>query len=264
MVRVFALAVLALLAPLEGGGVMFAAKQIYLGRSAKAAPTAKSYVQDGLIAMWDGIENAGWGVHDAAATTWKDLISGIDFTFGSGMTWGTDYATTAGSEVVGTLNKSNTSLFGRILGASAQGNFEYCLAKGIDTLNPYWTNGSSQGILFYLRMLNNMVAVRNQNGAMNGAGSFFWNTRMTKDVLHTMAFSMASGEKCKLYVDGEYKESSSANCNFAVNLLSTGNYAMQFKIRQEKTHCVRVYSRALSADELAANSAIDKERFNLP
>ena len=36
-------------------------------------PTASDYVQDGLVAMWDGIENAGWGVHDPNATTWKDL-----------------------------------------------------------------------------------------------------------------------------------------------------------------------------------------------
>ena len=43
------------------------------GIGGKKAPTAKSYVQDGLIAMWDGIENAGVGVHDASATTWKDL-----------------------------------------------------------------------------------------------------------------------------------------------------------------------------------------------
>ena len=35
-------------------------------------PTAKDYVQDGLIAMWDGVENAGWGVHDPNATVWKD------------------------------------------------------------------------------------------------------------------------------------------------------------------------------------------------
>lgn len=36
--------------------------------------SARSYVNDGLIAMWDGIENAGWGVHDAAPTAWTDLI----------------------------------------------------------------------------------------------------------------------------------------------------------------------------------------------
>lgn len=36
-------------------------------------PTARDYVRDGLIAMWDGIENAGYGTHDPNATVWKDL-----------------------------------------------------------------------------------------------------------------------------------------------------------------------------------------------
>ena len=46
----------------------------------KSGYTAKDYVQDGLIAMWDGIENAGWGVHDTNATVWKDLVGGNDAT----------------------------------------------------------------------------------------------------------------------------------------------------------------------------------------
>ena len=40
--------------------------------------SAKDYVQNGLVAMWDGIENAGYGVHDQSATTWKDLIGNND------------------------------------------------------------------------------------------------------------------------------------------------------------------------------------------
>lgn len=36
--------------------------------------TTKSYVQNGLLAMWDGIENAGFGVHDPDATYWVDLV----------------------------------------------------------------------------------------------------------------------------------------------------------------------------------------------
>ena len=44
------------------------------------AYTSASYVQDGLIAQWDGIENAGRGVHDANAATWVDLTgNGCDF-----------------------------------------------------------------------------------------------------------------------------------------------------------------------------------------
>lgn len=35
--------------------------------------TAADYIQDGLIALWDGIENAGWGIHDDSAPVWKDL-----------------------------------------------------------------------------------------------------------------------------------------------------------------------------------------------
>ncbi len=47
--------------------------------AASAKPvTARSYVQDGLVAMWDGIENAGWGLHDNNATNWVDLVGGAN------------------------------------------------------------------------------------------------------------------------------------------------------------------------------------------
>lgn len=39
-------------------------------------PTAADYIQDGLIAQWDGIENAGWGVNDKTVDYWEELISG--------------------------------------------------------------------------------------------------------------------------------------------------------------------------------------------
>ena len=40
-------------------------------------PTA-GYVTDGLVARWDGIDNAGIGVHDPDARTWVDLVGGYD------------------------------------------------------------------------------------------------------------------------------------------------------------------------------------------
>ena len=41
--------------------------------SAGAALTAASYAQDGLVGQWDGIENAGAGLHDPATNYWSDL-----------------------------------------------------------------------------------------------------------------------------------------------------------------------------------------------
>lgn len=41
---------------------------------AEAALTAKSYVRDGLVAHYDGIENVAYGAaHAATATVWTDL-----------------------------------------------------------------------------------------------------------------------------------------------------------------------------------------------
>lgn len=39
-----------------------------------AEVTAADYIQDGLIACWDGIENMGYGEHDPTATKWIDLV----------------------------------------------------------------------------------------------------------------------------------------------------------------------------------------------
>ena len=35
--------------------------------------TASSYVQNGLVGQWDGLENAGIGLHDATTNYWTDL-----------------------------------------------------------------------------------------------------------------------------------------------------------------------------------------------
>ena len=49
------------------------------------------YVTDGLVAMWDGEWNAGGGIHDANATTWKDLIGNNDLTLAGTAAFGSAY-----------------------------------------------------------------------------------------------------------------------------------------------------------------------------
>ena len=57
--------------------------------------STSDYVQDGLVAHWDAIDNAGAGVHDGAATAWTDLKGGRQFTL-SGATWGSNYVLFSG------------------------------------------------------------------------------------------------------------------------------------------------------------------------
>jgi hypothetical protein len=51
---------------------------------------SSSYVQSGLIAQWDGINNAGTGTHDPTATTWKDLKGSLDMTLTDKGSWTAD------------------------------------------------------------------------------------------------------------------------------------------------------------------------------
>jgi len=54
------------------------------------------------------------------------------------------------------------------------------------------------------------------------------------------------------------------NCGFNIGADSAGT---QYGIEHPfigKIYCVRIYNRALSADEIQHNYKIDKERFNLP
>ena len=50
-----------------------------------------SYVQEGLVAQWDGINNAGLGFHDPGADIWKDLKGIYDLPLTSKGVWGPDH-----------------------------------------------------------------------------------------------------------------------------------------------------------------------------
>ena len=82
---------------------------------------ASSYVQSGLVACWDGIENAGAGTHDADATVWKDIVGGYEFAL-TGVTVDADRMTFAGDATsYGTLDAAGTTA---TFGAAMNGTLE--------------------------------------------------------------------------------------------------------------------------------------------
>ena len=71
------------------------------------AYTSASYVQDGLITQWDGIDNAGTGTHNPNATVWKDLAGNLDLTLTANGSW------TNGNALVYTALPSGTMMIFR-------------------------------------------------------------------------------------------------------------------------------------------------------
>ena len=97
---------------------------------------AAFYVQSGLCAQWDAIENAGVGVHSSETTTWVDLTGGgLDWKLGAnGWNWSDDALVLSGTATVGTMLNGQ--------GASA-------LYGKLSTVEFVYANGESKdGILF--------------------------------------------------------------------------------------------------------------------
>ena len=76
---------------------------------AASADTAARYVQNGLVACWDGYENAGAGQHNPSTTTWVDIVGGRTFSL-TGVTVGADRMVFAGNaDSYGILTEADTT-----------------------------------------------------------------------------------------------------------------------------------------------------------
>ena len=199
--------------------------------------TARDYVQNGLVAMWDGIENAGWGVHDPNATTWVDLCRNNELVQTSGtLTFGDNYAYLDGSSYLSVTSPATLlSYFPNItveivftaLGNGGVMNFGSKL-RGWWIYNGQW-NVCNSGLVHYTK--NEIVY-----GAMQG-GTLTWKDGVKQAVV-TPYTSI-----------GEYIT------------IGYGNFVGMAECR---INALRVYSRVLSDAEITMNYAVDKLRFNLP
>jgi hypothetical protein len=213
--------------------------------------------------MWDGIENAGWGVHDPNATVWKDLVGDCDCAVVNGpATWGDKYFQGNRS----TFFKGVSTDIPQAISAG-QFHLDICLdfkyvPSGVDTnhqqgqfgvmgnstsnrlLVPLW----SYNVNIYSTVRNTETRVGTNIGTQEGAYTF---------ALDSSGYQEAFGRRYSLEV-GSYSLSSATITLGAFSEL-LANY-----ITYSKMFNIRFYNRSLTDSEKAANYAIDKERFNLP
>ena len=243
---------------------MGGARNISVGTGAET-PTAKDYVQDGLVAMWDGIENAGWGLHDPNATVWKDLVGGNNLTM---YNHGTHYEHFFSDDSLqGACYWSNDQMIKEMTSAVFSDGFTY---EEVRTRTGFsgLVGSPNLGIGNWFQSggyIGNQTFIRYRN-----TGPTYF--PMSSDAPYSFVRSCAvdsNGAAMKLFIDGSFKQSipagsistfSSSAVYIGFNL-DTVDESSKFPIL---IHNVRIYSRALTAAEIAANYAIDKQRFNLP
>lgn len=241
------------------------------------------YVQDGLIAHYDAIRNAGADIpHDDAATAWKDLSAKGDTAEAKASIWGgnlgswtsdayvfvgTSYMQTTGKLTLGgkfTIQIACDMETGVITDGESQS--EVCT----NTLFSAVANANRQLSLTFDRSLDATKADENLYWRTDYYGGISSGNRprvYSWDGLYVNAAFDAE----KMYV-AQGDEWITTKWGYVVSKVTTATDAPELQYRwggyngkgcgtTGKFHSLRIYSRKLTDDELAWNRAIDEIRF---
>ena len=251
---------------------VFAAAAVLGCGSVGAGTPASAYVQDGLVAQFDGIENAGVGRHDAASTVWVDLIGGHDMTLVEGDSFGDDscivsmvkhtceddlfaeYATVTyefNAKPIATTKTAsgdwrsavvNIPNIGAFCWEGKNGGISVIRPQGVDaTKLSYQSFGAGYGSAIALMKADFYATY----SAIPGAGT----TSMDPALVYMNAVQI--GKTSGITYNGNDRPAGLA--------LVIGEPSVSSSIRS-----IRIYNRALAPEEVAHNAAVDRARFDFP
>ena len=259
-------------------------------------PTAKDYIQDGLIAMWDGVENVAWEQHSDQLEQWNDLINGMALRASDGY---------VGNFLSGYLHQGVAFYNGMGDPETKQGMRYYTkwiairkiLNSGLFTVEfvcaaytagiSSWNYNNNTHLGFGLVSSHSSLSfimngnIQFHNGILNSGnklaclpfqGDGIRTSRsIAFDKISYTIYAYANGS---LYSIGELSQTVnwSGSDNGPLAYLNTcignacGNASNTWANPQTSItdiFCIRIYSRKLSNEEISYNYQIDKKRFRL-
>lgn len=213
--------------------------------------TSYSYIQEGLGAHWDGIDNVGRGRHDSSTNIWKNLASTgstYDLTLGTGV-WS--------SESLRSIGRSD------ILAATGT---TYRSFESVETVFCNAMHGTSS-LLFNTGLTSRYVALGNQYFMLKDYIAATNTINRYSKGRYSVSGVVTSNETA--YVNGARVEYVSYNDNWGVNNKSY----VQIGGRDYSGYnpwpyygdifAIRTYSSKLSAEMVAYNYKVDRRRFDL-
>lgn len=239
---------------------------------------AMRYIQDGLIVMWDGIENVGWGEHDESATTWKDLAGKYNLDLPTrNHVWEdncfrcdsvTPVYTTRPKAVFEEMKNGYTAEVCATIGES-NGPLISC-GNGSN----FWNIYSSKLIFSISSAQNGGVGV-----SLTQGGTYLYPTVIGLSTFYGASLSASFtadivNQKSRQFLNGglkaTYANAALTGCDnmglSGIGVNCTGRNTDDWNVGiggGTKFYCVRFYNRPLTDEEIAHNYAIDKERFGL-
>ena len=220
-----------------------------------SAASTSSYVQDGLIACWDGIENAGAGVHDGGATVWKDVKGGYEFSL-TGVTVDADRMTFAGNASSYGMLSSNDTVSTFV--AAKNGTLEIVYAaRTAPGTQVMLQSSNSSGMAF--GMNDSTTLLPNTSSSNSSRPKYTFNSGTTTN---SVAVRYSAGVSASVFANGSAASSSGSDYWWYPEPETyIGVRSNKKAFFPGSIYCIRLYSRQLTDAEIAANQNVDQLRF---
>ena len=230
------------------------------------AVTTKAYVQENLIACWDGVENNGTGGgHVSDITVWKDVVGDYGFTL-KNVAVGDDRLVFSGANnCFGTLTAADTA---ETFYLARNGTFEIVLRAEKDTSRP----GTAWKVALQSSPTAGMALADlppsgNKRSLVSGYSSspnvsFNW-----EGALNTFAVPYDDAKAQPMFINAAEATMTLATSN---SFWDADDGATYLGFRQNKLNgqafkgsicAIRLYSAKLTPEQMAANRAVDEARF---
>ena len=221
--------------------------------------TAKSYVHDGLVWQIDGIENVGYGQSSLTASGWTNLKTGEIYPFSK-----EDETPNWKGDCWESVAANDARFFiAKYPDIGTAGTIEIVVKKNTDArgiiIGSYWLNVAGGGLSYeYYTSRSFRAWYDGTPNVVTPAESF--------PVGRRKYFAAIRDEKNYAVVDA------SGVLTSVVSISRTSVSGKTYIGSDSRTTsmclngeicAIRIYNRALTADEIAANYAVDKVRFGI-
>ena len=256
--------------------MMLGARTAAWAKSGGGLPTARDYVQDGLLFHWDAIENCGYGLHEEKPSAWVDLAgSGLDIPLSSRTdTWKFTDQFISEKRENGLLRQHPQT---DVLDGTVSTTVEW-----VERIEPGYTgsrmmapfgfgdNGSGR---------NNFVG--GYSNWVSGGSIYMWkigvDSRWSGKIWVKIGDNFNDGARfhyactidigddgetctCIQYVNGvEMKR----EIHTGMSIIDKNDWYVSLGDTYARLSAARYYTRVLTPSEISANYAVDKARFNL-
>lgn len=236
-------------------------------------PYYLGYVTDGLVAMWDGLHNKTLdGEHDGSVTKWTDIVGGVESAVMTNQTWGDNYIQ---------MTDANLQLFTSGAGTLLPDR-PYTVEMVAEEITKSESSNAAGGLI--VRARHRVGFFRHLNNNAWGPACFMASNYYVAMKIAGLTYSQIYPKASKSFIVKNWSTISSSTARNCVNVYyngtlltehlytySSGNPPTESDVitlarstaGTYRYYNIRIYNRALSADEIAANYALDVERFNI-